>query len=156
MEPEGVNQVKKHKIRWIPFFACAIIFASAVNILNTFAMLINLSTPEGRGKFTSEAIGAFGLNLAGSSTLIALSLVVFILRMPMAVRLWERKEWGRKLTLWLTGLSVLMVPGSLVLMNTLGDFGPSRKALVLAEGIVFNVLVIWYFSRSKIKSVFVK
>ena len=156
MNKDEIKEVKKHKPKWVPFFACAIMMGSGVNIIHSIGLLIVIRNTHYIGSYTSGPINSFGVKVFLSTLLIVVSLAVFISRMPVAVRLWEYKEWGRRITMWLSALAITMVPLSVVITRSVIGFRPKIEAFLLLEGIVLNALVIWYFSRSKIKSVFVK
>lgn len=155
MDKSDIKQIKKHKAHWIPFFCYAIVMAACSNIYNSVRLLAALKQPDSQGILASQTLHALGVNVLQSVLLVVSGLIIFVLKMPVAVRLWEYKEWGRRVTVYLAALSIIVA--ILFLVTPVANIFPKEgKIFLLLEGVVLNTMIILYFSRSKIKSIFVK
>ncbi|MBI4430840.1 MAG: hypothetical protein HY587_03910 [Candidatus Omnitrophica bacterium] len=155
MDDNAIKEIKKRKARWVGFFAVAILAASMGNIINCFYLLTVLRTLY-LDPMTSEALKQMALNVAAATGIATVCLLVYFLRLPKAVQQWEYKEWGGKFIKWFIILSVIALPLPLLITQPSRGFPVYLSAYLLLEGVALNFLVAWYFSRSKIKSIFIR
>ena len=155
MDQDPVKDVKKHKMRWVGFFAVAILAACMGNIINCIYLLVVLKTLY-LDSMTLDAVRGLELKAVAATGVVLVSLAMYLFRLPRAVRTWEYKEWGKKFAIWLAVLFSVSILFTLVFMNSAHSRYADIQAFLLLVNISLNFLVAWYFSRSKIKSIFVK
>lgn len=155
MDQDPVKDVKKHKMRWVGFFAVAILVACMGNMINCIYLLIVLKTLY-LDSMTSEAVRGLELNAFAATGVVLVSLGMYLFRLPRAVRTWEYKEWGKKFAIGLAVLFAASLAFTLFFMSSARGQYADIQAFLLLVNISLNLLVAWYFSRSKIKSIFVK
>gem|GEM_PF-3049921 len=155
MNPDDIKEVKKRKPRWVGFFAVAILVASMGNILNCVYLLVVLRILY-LDPITADAVKKMECNILAATGIVIAILIVYIWRLPASVKEWENKEWGKRFVFWFMLLSIVAIPATVLIIPLTKETHIHIQAYLLLEGIVLNFLVTWYFSRSKIKSTFIK
>lgn len=155
MDPNDIKEIKKRKPRWVGFFAVAILVAAMNNILNGVYLLVVLRSLF-LDPITTETVVKIERNVLVATGFVIACLSFYVWRLPLAVKQWEDKEWGKKFVTGLVLLSILALPMTFLILPPGHGERVRLRGFLLAEEMVLNFLVIWYFSRSKIKSTFIK
>ncbi len=155
MDQDAIKEIKKRKPRWVGFFAIAILVASMNNIVNCVYLLLLLRTLF-LDSMTSDALVNMEYNVVAATGIVIVCLSFYLKRLPPAVKRWEYKEWGKKFVISLGILSILAFPMIFLILPAGHGERVRLRGFLLTEQMLLNFLVAWYFSRSKIKSTFIK
>lgn len=95
-----------------------------------------------------------GLSVPGWITLLGVvSLAIGVLSFAASYGLWVLVDWGRTLAV---AICAIDIPLSLISLKMPGTGTTSGTLLLVVVGIALDIVIIWYLSKSDVKSLFSK